>query len=444
VVASAPVATQCNGTVTAVVASNTITFAGGNLAAGQASCTIAVDVTSATVGTYTNAPGNMSGISAGMTNSANASVTFYSVPVLTKAFAPTAIAVGGTTTLTFTLTVPAGNPTQTFSFTDTLPAGLVATGGAAGGTCSGGSVTAGAGSSTITVTNRQIVNPAVTCTITVPVTTSGTPTLGACPLANNTNGAASISATTNITNSITNQCVDVYTQPTLTKSFNPTSIGSGGTSALRLTLTNPAGNGVAHGRERARSRSGRSTSASRRRQTGFSPAAARTVQSRRRSALAASARSRRATSRSSSASQPCLGRELPRRDINVHLVHARRPQQHHGRAHRDRAGGAHRHRGQRHVDGARAGDGDQGIRAGFHRHQRHLGAHDHAVELERGGGHRRGVTDTYPAGLVSTAAAGGRTTCVGGTATAANGGNSVALATGTTARRAARAPSPST
>ncbi|MGZ5569752.1 MAG: DUF7933 domain-containing protein, partial [Usitatibacter sp.] len=245
VVASAPVATQCNGTVTAVVASNTITFAGGNLAAGQASCTISVDVTSAAVGTYTNAPGNMSGLSAGMTNSANASVTFYSIPVLTKAFAPTSIAVGGTTTLTFTLTVPAGNPTQTFSFTDTLPAGLVATGGAAGGTCSGGSVTAGAGSSTITVTNRQIVNPATTCTITVPVTTSGTPTLGACPQANNTNDATSIGTTTNITNSVASQCVGVYTPATLTKSFNPTTIGAGGTSALRLVLTNPAGNGVA-------------------------------------------------------------------------------------------------------------------------------------------------------------------------------------------------------
>ena len=149
-----------------------------------------------------------------MTNSANATVTFYSVPVLTKAFAAASMAVGATNTLTFTLTVPVNNPTQTFSFTDTLPAGLVATGGAVGGTCTGGTVTAAAGSSTITVTGRQIVNPPTTCTITVPRSPPrGAPTPGTCPIATNTNDAASIGATTNITNSVTAQCVSVYTPP---------------------------------------------------------------------------------------------------------------------------------------------------------------------------------------------------------------------------------------
>jgi len=80
------------------------------------------------------------------------------VPTLDKAFSA-GLTVGGTTTLTFTVAQPVGNPTQTFSFTDTLPAGLVVA-GAAGGTCSGGSVTAAVGSSTITVAARQIVAPA--------------------------------------------------------------------------------------------------------------------------------------------------------------------------------------------------------------------------------------------------------------------------------------------
>jgi len=43
-------------------------------------------------------------------------------PSLSKAFAPTTIATGGTSTLTFTLTNGAGNPAQTgIGFTDNLP-----------------------------------------------------------------------------------------------------------------------------------------------------------------------------------------------------------------------------------------------------------------------------------------------------------------------------------
>ncbi|MBK9339678.1 MAG: DUF11 domain-containing protein [Rhodoferax sp.] len=45
-------------------------------------------------------------------------------PTLTKAFSPTSISIGGTSTLTFTVSNPALNPAQTVSFTDTLPAGL--------------------------------------------------------------------------------------------------------------------------------------------------------------------------------------------------------------------------------------------------------------------------------------------------------------------------------
>ncbi|MBK9339669.1 MAG: DUF11 domain-containing protein [Rhodoferax sp.] len=45
-------------------------------------------------------------------------------PTLTKAFSPSSINVGGTSTLTFTVSNPAGNSAQTVSFTDTLPAGL--------------------------------------------------------------------------------------------------------------------------------------------------------------------------------------------------------------------------------------------------------------------------------------------------------------------------------
>ena len=64
---------QCNGTVSSSAANN-ITFSGGTLAAGGASCTIGVTVTAAISGSYTNAAGNMTGLSVGMTNSANATL----------------------------------------------------------------------------------------------------------------------------------------------------------------------------------------------------------------------------------------------------------------------------------------------------------------------------------------------------------------------------------
>ncbi len=181
------------------------------------------------------------------------------LPTLDKAFSA-GLPVGGTTTLTFTVSQPVGNPTQTFSFTDTLPSGLRVGAGAVGGTCSGGSVTATAGTSTITVAGRQIVNPATSCTITVPVTTAASPTVGVCPQANNTNGNGNISGTTNVVAQIANSaagggssttgaCVTVYNRATLAKSYSPVTVGVGASSTLTFTInngaTNPAQSGLA-------------------------------------------------------------------------------------------------------------------------------------------------------------------------------------------------------
>ena len=94
---------------------------------------------------------------------------------------------------------------------------------------------------------------ATTCTITVPITTSGTPTVGTCPQANNTNGNAAITATTNITAAITNSaagggtsatgaCVTVGAlTPSVDKQFGG-GISVGGTTTLTFTISNPATN----------------------------------------------------------------------------------------------------------------------------------------------------------------------------------------------------------
>ena len=75
VVASTPVATQCNGTVAATVGTGVITFSGGNLALGQASCTVAVNVRSAAAGVYNNLPANVTGFASNIVNNATATLT---------------------------------------------------------------------------------------------------------------------------------------------------------------------------------------------------------------------------------------------------------------------------------------------------------------------------------------------------------------------------------
>ena len=81
VVASAPVATQCNGTVAATVGTGIITFSGGDLALAQASCTIAVSVKSAAAAVYNNLPANVTGFASNIVNNATATLT-VAVPSL--------------------------------------------------------------------------------------------------------------------------------------------------------------------------------------------------------------------------------------------------------------------------------------------------------------------------------------------------------------------------
>jgi uncharacterized repeat protein (TIGR01451 family) len=164
---------------------------------------------------------------------------------LGKAFSPTTIAGGGTTTLTFTVTNPAGAPAvSNVGFVDTLPSGLrVANPGAVGGTCANAAAatTANAGAGTITTTNLQVPAGASSCTVTVNVTNATGQVNASCagnPAAF-TNGAANV-AVTNVVNAATASCVTVLS-PTLGKSFSPTTIGDGGTTTLTFTVTNPAG-----------------------------------------------------------------------------------------------------------------------------------------------------------------------------------------------------------
>src|SRR5258708_17501790 len=148
------------------------------MSAAQASCVVTVDVTSNVVGgPYNNTSANI-GATARITNSVTSSgLTVQPRPALTKAFAPTTVGVGQTSTLTFTITNPAGSPARTaLTFSDALPASLViaATPNVANSCGGAPTITAAAGTGTFTIGGTG-VNAAVgasTCTVSVDVTSA--------------------------------------------------------------------------------------------------------------------------------------------------------------------------------------------------------------------------------------------------------------------------------
>jgi uncharacterized repeat protein (TIGR01451 family) len=235
VVATPPnVSNTCNGTVTATAGSGSISLSGGSMSNGTASCTISVDVTPSGLGTYTNDSSNISGTN-NMTNGVTSqTTTIVNPPTLTKAFSPTTISVGQPSTLTFTVTNSSsdGNPVQNgIDFTDTLPAGLiVATPPSVSNTC-GGTVTATAGSGSISLSGGSMSNGTATCTLAVHVTSN--------TASNYTNGAGDISGTANLINSVTNQTLTVTVNSDLSVAkVAQGTFTAGGNGQYKITVSN--------------------------------------------------------------------------------------------------------------------------------------------------------------------------------------------------------------
>lgn len=92
-------------------------------------------------------------------------------PGIRAAFGAVSIPVGGTTSLTFTITNPnVGSKLTGIGFSDSLPAGLrVASPNGLAGSCGSGTVTAAAGSSTISLAGGSLSADSI-CTISVKVT----------------------------------------------------------------------------------------------------------------------------------------------------------------------------------------------------------------------------------------------------------------------------------
>ena len=222
-------ATTCTGgTLTAVAGTTTISYSGGSVLA-TATCNVQVDVVGTSAGVHTNLSGDLTS-SSGNSGNATDDLTVSAAPTFSKAFAPTAITIGGTSTLTFTIDHSAGTVDATgLDFTDTLPTGVVvATPPNAATTCTGGTVTAVAGAGVVSYSGGT-VSAIATCTLSVDVTSS------ADGVHVNTSG----DLTSSLGNSGTaTDTLTVVPVPLFSKAFAPDVIASGGVSTLTFTIDN--------------------------------------------------------------------------------------------------------------------------------------------------------------------------------------------------------------
>jgi LPXTG-site transpeptidase (sortase) family protein len=241
--------TNCGGSasVTGAPGASSFTLNNGTVVPGQ-SCIVRVNVTSGVSGTYTNTipagPGGPGSITTqqGVTNASPASAQLNVQPVgVIKAFSPTSIPAGGTSTLTITLQNPTGSPYTGVGITDNLPAGLTVTGTPT--TTCGGSLTNTANSVTLSggtiPASATPPTPVGTCTITITVTA---PPNAPASTQTNTIPPNSLVTTQGVTNpTAATAALGVQAALNVTKAYSPTTIAVGGTSTVTITLQNRTG-----------------------------------------------------------------------------------------------------------------------------------------------------------------------------------------------------------
>jgi len=245
IAAASDATSTCDGIVTAPAGGGTITFSGGMIGA-FAACEITVNVTGSTPGTHTNTSGDLTS-SAGNSGSSTADLTVATDrPGFTKAFAPGSISWGARTTLTFTIDNTA-NASQRFNltFSDVLPDGmLVASPPNRSTTCSGGVITAEAGSGVVGFSGGASVAAGSSCTVSVDVTG------GAAGQLANTSGELTSTpmfgspSSSGFAGAVLDVTID---QIALVKSFLDDPVPPGETATLQFEITNRSRGSTATG-----------------------------------------------------------------------------------------------------------------------------------------------------------------------------------------------------
>jgi hypothetical protein len=220
------------GTTTAVAGSTSVTLSGAILGAA-ANCTFTVNVTSTNAGVENNTTSVVTSTQGGNGEPASDSITVLAPPVISKAFGADSIPLASSTSLSFTIT----NPNTTVALTgvgviDTLPSGVVvASPNGFTGSCGGGTITAVAGSSSVTLSSATLAEDA-SCTFAVIVTGS---TVGS--QVNTTNVVTS----SNGGNGNTATATLVVLAPSLVSYFSDANTSGAPDETLRITNPGTAG-----------------------------------------------------------------------------------------------------------------------------------------------------------------------------------------------------------
>jgi uncharacterized repeat protein (TIGR01451 family) len=225
----------CGGALTAPDGGGTISFADGALA-GNAGCTIMVNVTSTSPGTHMNVSGDLTS-STGNSGPASADLTVTADrPGFTKSFSPSSVPRGSRSTLTFTIDNTANaSLAVSLTFTDNLPVGMeVATPANTSTDCTGGIVTAVPGAAVVSFGGPAIVAAMSSCTVGVDVVATGVGILS------NVSGELNSSSGGPTQSSGKAAAVlEVTVTPlSLIKSFSDDPVPPGGTATLEFTINN--------------------------------------------------------------------------------------------------------------------------------------------------------------------------------------------------------------
>ncbi|MBK7660968.1 MAG: DUF11 domain-containing protein [Betaproteobacteria bacterium] len=230
--AAPTISNSCGGTASGPGGGGTLSLTGGTLPA-NGSCAVSVTVSAAAAGAYLNSTGPVTTTNAGTGSAANATLTVLAPLGAAKSFAPAQLGTGANSTLTLQFTNANATAVTGLAFTDTYPSGLVNAATPAATSSCGGTVTAAAGGTTLGLSGATVAAGG-TCSVTVAVTSAvadtyaNTLAAGAITTANAGSNAAPVSGS-----------VSFLSAATATKSFTPSTIGTGGTPLLTITITNP-------------------------------------------------------------------------------------------------------------------------------------------------------------------------------------------------------------